>query len=305
MSSIKKVLSTVDDSINGFMDNVPKVQDKIYKEILTLTKDLKLDSRGNIKNTIDNYKILSNLRQRLEKVVFTGEYKELSKKLLKSFEQIDKVTNDYFATFATSPSSTTEDILKILRDESINRTAIYLGQSGVNANVLSKVQEILQTNITSGGSYADFQKSMKGFMLGDAENLGALQRYANTIVVDGVNTYSRTYMNLITDDLGLEWYTYTGSLLETSREWCKHMVKKRFIHKSELKTVLQDNIDGVGICSEEIPCNSKTKLPRGMKKDTTVSNLTINAGGWNCGHKFIPVAEEFVPQYIRDKFTTK
>lgn len=305
MSSIKQVLSTVDKSINGFMDGVPKIQDNIYKEILTLTKELKLDSRGNIKNTIDNYKILANLRQRLEKVVFTGEYKKLSKDLLKSFEQIDKVTNDYFAMFATSPSSTTEDILKILRDESISRTATYLGQSGVNANVLNKVQEILQTNISSGGSYADFQKQMKVFMLGDAENLGVLQRYANTIVVDGVNTYSRTYMNLITEDLELEWYVYTGSLLETSREWCKHMVKKKYIHKSELKTVLEDNIDGVDICSKEIPCNSKTKLPQGMKKDTTVNNLTVNAGGWNCGHKFIPVAEEFVPENIKAKFTNK
>jgi hypothetical protein len=32
------------------MDKVPNIQEKIYKEILILTKDLKLDNRGNIKN---------------------------------------------------------------------------------------------------------------------------------------------------------------------------------------------------------------------------------------------------------------
>lgn len=302
MSSIKKVLTTVDDSINGFMGKVPKIQQSIYKEIISLTKDLKLDSRGNIRNTIDNYRILSNLRTRLEKVIFTDEYKKYSKDLLKSFEKIDDVTKEYFSSFATSPSSTTTEILKILRQESIARTAMYLGESGVNVNVIGKVQEILQTNITSGGSYSDFQQSMSDFITGDKENLGAFEKYTKTFVVDGIHTYNRTYTNLIAEDLGLEWYTYTGSLLETSREWCKHMVKKKYVHKSELNTILYDNIDGVDICSDEIPCNSKTKLPNGMKKDTTIYNLPNYAGGWNCGHKFIPVDEEFVPVSIRMKF---
>ena len=283
------------------MGKVPAVEKAMYEEILKLTKELKIDSRGRIRNTIDNYKILSELRTRLERVVFTSEYKKASKKLLKSFDDINKVTNDYFATFATSPTATTQDILKILRQESVNRTALYLGESGVNINVISKVQEILQTNITSGGSYAQMQSDMKAFIQGDAESLGAFNKYANTFVVDGVNTYARTYQTLLTEDLNIEWYMYVGSLLETSRPWCKHMVDKRYIHKSELDTVLYDNVDGVEICSAEIPCNSKTKLPAGMKKDTTPQNLLVNAGGWNCGHKFIGVDSAVVPQHIKDK----
>lgn len=301
MSDIKKILSTVDTSINGFMGKVPAVEKAMYEEILKLTKELKIDSRGRIRNTIDNYKILSELRTRLERVVFTSEYKKASKKLIKSFDDINKVTNDYFATFATSPTATTQDILKILRQESVNRTALYLGESGVNINVISKVQEILQTNITSGGSYAQMQSDMKAFIQGDADNLGAFNKYANTFVVDGVNTYARTYQTLLTEDLNIEWYMYVGSLLETSRPWCKHMVDKKYIHKSELDTVLYDSVDGVEICSAEIPCNSKTKLPAGMKKDTTPQNLLVSAGGWNCGHKFIGVDSAVVPQHIKDK----
>lgn len=305
MSDIKKILSTVDNSINGFMDKVPAVEKAMYEEILKLTKELKVDRSGRIRNTIDNYKILSELRTRLERVVFTTEYKSAAKKLLKSFDEINKVTTDYFATFATSPTATTQDILKILRHESVNRTALYLGESGVSINVISKVHEILQTNITSGGSYAQMQTEMKAFIQGDAENLGAFNKYANTFVVDGVNTYARTYQTLLTEDLDIEWYMYVGSLLETSRPWCKHMVDKKYIHKSELSTVLHDNIDGVEICSAEIPCNSKTKLPSGMKKDTTVNNLLVNAGGWNCGHKFIGVDSAVVPQHIKDKIKNR
>ena len=303
MADFRKVIDVVDKSINGFMGQVPKIQQDIYKEILTLTKDLKLDSRGNIKNTIDNYKILASLRSRLEKVIFTKDFIKASKELVDSYDTINETTKDYFSSFASAPSSTTEDILKIVRQSAIDRTAMYLGEAGMNVNIIGKVQEILQSNITSGGSYADFQSGMKDFIQGSNGNLGAFEKYTNTIVVDSVNTYSRTYGTIISEDLGLEWYTYVGSLLETSRAWCKHMVAKRYIHKSELNTVLYDNIDGVDICGDEIPCNKKTKLPEGMKADTNVNNIQNYAGGWNCGHRLIAVPKESVPKNIRDKFT--
>lgn len=302
MSKIKDITDVIDKSINGFMDKVPTIQKNIYKEIVTLTKDLKLDSKGNIKNTIDNYRILSQLRTRLRKVIFDKEYIKASKELIKSFDEIDKVTKDYFSSFATAPSSTTEEILKIVRQDSINRTALYLSEQGVDINIISKAQEILQSNITSGGSYADFQEAMKVFINGNQQNLGAFQRYANTIVIDSINTYSRTYSTIISEDLNLEWFIYTGSLLETSREWCKYMVKKKYVHKSELDTILTGNIDGVDICSAEIPCNKKTKLPNGMKAGTNASNVRDWAGGWNCGHGFYAVDKAAVPKEIRMKF---
>lgn len=305
MSSIKKIIDTVDSSINGFMDKVPTIQKNIYKEILTLTKDLKLDAKGNIKNTIDNYRILSQLRMRLRRVIFDKEYIKASKELIKSFDTISEVQQSYFATFATSKSATTQEILNIVRQDSIDRTALYLSEQGIDLNIISKTQSILQSNITSGGSYAEFQEAMKVYINGNTNNLGAFEKYANTIVIDSINTYSRTYSTILTDDLGLEWFMYTGSLLETSREWCKYMVKKKYVHKSEFQTILTGNIDGVDICSDKIPCNAKTKLPNGMKADTNTSNITNYAGGWNCGHAFYAVAKEAVPKNIRDKFNSK
>jgi len=298
--SIKKVLDVVDKSINGYMDKVPGIQKTIYSEILQITKELKLDARGNIKNTIDNYRLLNNLRSRLSKVIFTKDYHKITQQLVKSYDEINSTIKDYFSSFATSASSTTEEILKILRNQSVERTVMYLGESGINVNIIGKVQELLQSNITTGGSYASYVDQIKEFITGSKDNLGAFQKYANTIVVDGLNTYSRTYTNAIVDDLGLEWFQYTGTLLTTSRAWCDNMVKKRFVHKSELKTILIDNIDGIEICSEEIPCG-KNKLPSGMKKETTVNNLLNLAGGWNCGHRFIPIDDVIVPKEIKIK----
>ena len=298
--SIKNVVDVVDKSINEYMAKVPGIQKKIYSEILTLTKELKLDSRGNIKNTIDNYRLLNNLRSRLSKVIFTSDYQKTTQQLVNSYDEINNTIKDYFSSFATSLSSTTEEVLKILRNQSIDRTILYLGESGINVNIIGKVQELLQSNITTGGSYASYTEQLKEFINGNKESVGVFEKYANTIVIDGINTYSRTYTNAIVEDLGLEWFQYTGTLLTTSRAWCEHMVKKRFVHISELKTVLSDNIDGVDICGDEIPCG-KNKLPRGMKNETAVSNLLNLAGGWNCGHRFIPIDDIIVPSEIKSK----
>ena len=48
MSDIKKILSTVDNSINGFMGKVPAVEQTMYEEILKLTKELRLQQYGYI-----------------------------------------------------------------------------------------------------------------------------------------------------------------------------------------------------------------------------------------------------------------
>jgi len=89
--SIKNVVDVVDKSINEYMAKVPGIQKKIYSEILTLTKELKLDSRGNIKNTIDNYRLLNNLRSRLSKVIFTSDYQKTTQQLVNSYDDCGNI----------------------------------------------------------------------------------------------------------------------------------------------------------------------------------------------------------------------
>lgn len=101
----------------------------------------------------------------------------------------------------------------------------------------------------------------------------------------------------MTDDLGLEWFEYVGSNIETTREFCEHLTEKRYIHKSEIKTILKGEIDG-----HQCAMNERTGLPKGMIEGTTEQNFQVNCGGWNCRHQLVPVAKEAVPKEIRAKF---
>jgi hypothetical protein len=95
---------------------------------------------------------------------------------------------------------------------------------------------------------------------------------------------------------------YVGSNIETTREFCEVLTKKKWIHKSEIPTILQGKIEMPDGEVVEVAIYDKTGLPKGMIADTTPENFQCNCGGWNCRHQLLPVADAMVPAAIRAKF---
>ena len=120
---------------------------------------------------------------------------------------------------------------------------------------------------------------------------GALSKYANTYATTAISQYAGENNKILTDDLGLEWFEYVGSNIETTREFCDHLTEKRYIHKSEIKTILKGEIDGY-----QCEIYEKTGLPKGMIEGTNEQNFQVNCGGWNCRHQLVPVAKEAIPK---------
>jgi len=87
--------------------------------------------------------------------------------------------------------------------------------------------------------------------------------------------------------LGLVWYQYVGSLITTSREFCIHLVGKRYVHESEITGIINGKIDG-----------EKVSLA-GLIPDTTKDNFPILRGGYNCRHQMLAVSEATVPKKVR------
>ncbi|MBR1480836.1 MAG: hypothetical protein IJ609_02780 [Paludibacteraceae bacterium] len=105
----------------------------------------------------------------------------------------------------------------------------------------------------------------------------------------------------MTDDLGTQWFMYTGSNKETTREFCEHLTAKKYIHRSEIPTILTGKIEYNGEV-HQCAIYPKTNLPYGMIEGTTPENFQCNCGGWNCRHQLVPVADAVVPASLRAKF---
>lgn len=294
MPSFKNILNRIDDAIASFVERIPGAQ---HDMLASIDEELgRLDLRnGKIKTTANNLRIITSVKNKLLRVILTDEYKTQVKEFIKAFRDITTLHNEYWRSIERSfkPSS----ILKQIRTIAIDDTITKLLDSGITANVVQPVSDILTQNITQGGSMRDL-KAILTESLTNTKTPGTLQRYATQIVTDSINQYSRNYTQIVTSDLGLEWYSYRNSLIKTSRPFCIAMVERRYFHASEIPALLRaDNLyytDQKTGKKTKVPINKKTNLPDGMYPGTNVSNFITLLGGYNCGHQVGPVSELLV-----------
>lgn len=296
---LEDLLSLIETRIDSFNEKMPKVQRDAYNVILDLTGDLET-SNGRIKATMKNIKLISKIKQQLSKVIFTKEYEEELDKIVKTYGEITKLQNQYFT--AAIGKFTVPKVLAEVQQLAIEGVVDAMGLDAVGVNVISPVRDILVKNVTTGGSKAEFLDEVREYLLDTERGDGKLVKYTKQIVTDSLNQYSANYTQIVSDDLGLEWFKYVGSNKETTRPFCKALTDAKqtcmpFIHRSQLPEIVEGQI-----CGEQVPIYDKTGLPHGMIPGTNAVNFPINRGGYNCNHQLVPVSAALVPKALRDEF---
>lgn len=290
----KEIIELIDNSIDDFMADIPDTQKKSFNKLLELTKELEVQD-GSIKNNLNNIKLLGKIRKEMDAILLNKPYIKKVSNFVKAYDKVSKLNNDYYASL--NDRWTPNSVLKAVKQINIEYTIEQLTENGLAAKYSDAVKGILKTNITSGGSYADMLDQLKTTMLGtDGKEDGFLNRYGKQIVTDSISQYNRQYNKAVTDDLGFEWFAYSGSLRTTSREFCIHLENRMFFHKSEVP----DLLNGV-IGDDIVELSEKTGLPNGFIEGTNEDTFFSNAGGYNCNHIIYGVAEELVPKKLRDE----
>lgn len=298
---IKDILDHIDRSINDFSKTIPGIQEDVAKELLDQIKQLET-SQGRVLNSVQNLKLIGQIKARLERLIVSNGYKESVKQFITAFDLVESLQNSYFSLFNAQykPSRTLPIIKSLAIDSTING---LIGQ-GLGSAVVDKIGEMLTSSTTTGGSYASLTQQLVNSVKGTSEQEGLLARHSRTITTDAINQYAAQYQSTVAADLGLNWLRYVGSNITTTREFCERLTAKEWVHKSELPTVIHGKIDGV-------QCKlGKQGLPLGMIPGTDASNFQVRRGGYNCGHQAFWVPDSAVPddvkrQLIEPKETSK
>lgn len=293
---VDEITKLIDAKVNGMSAAATEAEKRVFNRIQELVKQLKT-TNGRIDNSVENLRLIARMKPEIEKAIFQGGYQSEVAKFAGAFDQIAKLNNNYFSTLAVDFSP--KPLLKEIRNQAVKWSVEALTESGISATFTQALDNILRKALTTGGSYADMTEEVRAYVLSSEVNEGAIARYARQVTTDAVNQYSATYNQAITQDLGLVWRMYTGSNLITTRPWCMAMTKKRYVHEAELEDLINKEVDGVEICSKDIPCNKRTKMPRGMIAGTNATNIIINRGGWQCRHQWVSMTENMVPLTTR------
>ena len=301
--SFHPIFDIIDGASADFDKVVEASEKKILQETLSLIKGLETDAHGNIKTTISNLKKIGVIKTRLTKIANNKQFLAGVAKLIGAFDKIYNEQKKYFDSLSSNfvahtnyhmGASSKFELMKSLAAQNV---ANNLTGAGLSANVTGKISDMLLRAVTTGAKYSDIVSEMHAYLLSTETSQGALSKYAKTYAVTALGQYTGQNNKLVTDDLGCEWFMYTGSTIETTREFCAHMTKKKYIHKSEFADILAGKIDG-----HECAIYDKTGLPHGLIEGTTPENFLVNVGGWNCRHQLVPIAKEMVPAEIRAKF---
>jgi len=290
---LSDIIDATSTAISEFEAVMPFVEKQLAEKVTKIISQLDT-VRGKIKPSIKNLRLLKQLRKEMQGVLADSKYNLAFEKLQDNLKVIDGVNEKYFS--AMVEEFTPPKVLAEAQATAVTELTASLKGSGINANIVDNMIGMIQKDIIGGANFYDLNKSLREFILSAPDVPSRLASYTGQVVTDAVHQYNRIYHEIISDDLGMEWYEYNGALVGDSRCWCVEMVEKRFIHKSEFAKLLTGKVN-----NKQCPIYDKTGLPHGMIKGTNIDNLVINCGGWRCNHALFPVSMERVPKNIRDK----
>lgn len=259
---------------------IGKVQGRLYNQLVTVLKELELDSEGYILQNTTNRKILSTANDKINEVFKSSLYVSAVNNYIQVIPKIDLANVQYF-TGIDDGFRTNRVFLKSLQADTIATVERYILRDGLQSQVISPLSQILSQNVNTGGQFSGFLEQIKMFVQGDGKVDGRAMAYTKTYLRDTLFTYSRTFQQAITRDLKLEYYAYVGGLIETSRDFCRERSGKFFSHK-------------------EVESWADLEWS-GKKAGTTKSSIFMYAAGWNCSHEIIPVHISIVPQDVIDR----
>jgi hypothetical protein len=266
-------------AIERFNKIVIATQNDAFGNVVVVLKKLKTDREGYIIQNAENRAILREANRAFSKVIDRGAYVEGLRNFTVTFTVLDEVNDAYFKTF--DKFNVNRQFMKSLQKEAIKEIESTLLNEGLESQIKAPLSRILNQNINSGGSFTGMLKQVEDFIKGNADVDGRLLRHAKTITKDVLFTYSRTYQQAVASDLNLEFYLYTGSIIDTTRHFCEERAGKFFHHK-EIESWA--GLDWSG-----------------KRSDTTESSIFIYAGGHGCLHSLIPVGVQVVPVEVIER----
>lgn len=300
MPDFKDILKKIDSAIIKFNKNIPSIQRDVLDNIVEEIKKLDLKD-GRIKTTVKNLRLITRIKAKLQRLVLTDDYLKGVKDFAKSFNDITKLQNEYWRSVEKTFKPKT--LLKEIKTQAISDTVQKLTEAGIGVNISDKITDILRHNITSGGSYRKLESQLRESLTDTQKSDGSITKFTKQITTDSINQYNAQYTQVVSSDLGFEWFAYQGSDIKTTRPFCDAMTDFRYFHITEVQRLLKAEDlyyvkDGE---RTKVPIYDKTGLPHGMIDGTNPENFFVRRGGYNCGHQIRPVSESLVPEDIKQK----
>jgi predicted XRE-type DNA-binding protein len=250
-------------------DALPKVFEKLSNQVIDLAGNLSLDAKDRAKTLREMIKLKKDIA---DTIVNNSLYQTQVAEVIAGFDQLSKLSNDYISIILDDFKPKTE-LYKAILETNIATTKDALLGAGIRNNFGTAIQEVLKDNIAGIGTRTQLNETLRKFIEGTDTEKAFLNRYIKQTTNDSVMTFNSEYIQTIADDLGVEYYLYSGTIISDTREFCQARAG-RYFTKAEVEKW------------------ASLKGWQGRMAGTNSSTIFIYRGGYNCRHQLWPVAKE-------------
>lgn len=288
---VKEKITRLESVPNAFVNDVIKTQAEVMKDIERIV--FGLDREGDVFVLNEkNLSLINSIDQKLKDTIFNDEYSGALTSYVSQFNKQAKLNNSYFVELGVGFED--KDLYKLTMQGSQKNAITLLGEDAFSQQLIVPITQTLQESINSSVSFTSTLDTLRLFIEGNDEVEGKMQSYVKRIAYDAFSSSDRSYTNVISNDLGLEFFRYQGGEVEDTREFCEER-KGKYFHKKE--------IEGWGkgdkCCGLSWP-DSQGKW-QGRNTATNGATIFTFAGGYNCKHSIVPVSVKSVPKNVVER----
>lgn len=263
---IIKAIEALQAKLEAQMESaLPEVFKQLSNEVIDLISELSLDPEDRAKNLIE---IIALKRKIGDALVNNPLYQTQVQAITEGFKELANLSDDFMSTILDDYSRK-QDLYKAILKANVEITKDALLGAGVRTNFEVAIRELLKANISGVGDKRDLRKVLTQFIQGTEAEKPFLQRYITQVTNDSVMTFNREYLNTISEDLDVEYYVYSGTIIGDSRPFCVARAGRSYT-KAQVK--------------------SWGKLGSWQGKIPGTNEVTIFSycGGYNCRHTIWP-----------------
>lgn len=237
---------------------------KLEKKIISLLADLEAE-RGNVKSLKVNFAQSKKIHREVI-LLFEQEYNKEVARQIKDFDYIMDAVLVSFGDMGLSAKYTNLDMDVI----NVLKTSIYEQFAQFGKIAQRRISEAMYNTIISQGGFSELADTVEGIMTGHKDVRGRpMSQYTKMYANDSIMAFARSVNLLKADSAGLDHFLYFGTIMKTTRDFCRQRVKRVFSR-------------------EEV--ESWNKLSWKGKS----GNVWVSLAGYNCRHHLVPVKKEWI-----------
>ncbi len=230
VDTIRKRTQELENKVNSLADRF----------LATLINDFvdRLDVKdGVIQNTPANLALLSKIDTLFLEFNAKVAAPEVAGVIKKGLEEIHGYNTDYFSTLATDQAkygTTEKQVKKIIEDrlgfgdKTRLKPGGYMDTMFRDPTIANQIKNFTRTELIKGPGFKSFKDGLRRMIKTDANSMGAFERYYRNYAYDVFVNVDREESLLTAKALDLKYFIYAGTIIDTSREFCRKRVNEVF-----------------------------------------------------------------------------